>query len=278
MEENENYGELIQRRRDPNGEMRSTARFLLVLLAIMFCVTILFTQIFNGVVVIGDSMKNTLYDGDYLYMNVSYTRLERGDIIVIDTHEKTAAGIEKYLIKRLIGLPGDSLYAEDGKLYRKEAGKEDFTLLKENYLPEEWDRNNEIASKAHPLTLQENEIFFMGDNRNISEDSRGKYRNLTSEDVVGIVAPWSIACKGFLTALFNIFYDLWRVTNGRKNHHHVGQHLRFEPCALRGKSYLARAAQRHSGRYYLSRRRRYRAADDFRFRGKNGRSAENGRA
>ena len=128
MEENENYGELIQRRRDPNGEMRSTARFLLVLLAIMFCVTILFTQIFNGVVVIGDSMKNTLYDGDYLYMNVSYTRLERGDIIVIDTHEKTAAGIEKYLIKRLIGLPGDSLYAEDGKLYRKEAGKEDFTL------------------------------------------------------------------------------------------------------------------------------------------------------
>ena len=190
MEENENYGELIQRRRDPNGEMRSTARFLLVLLAIMFCVTILFTQIFNGVVVIGDSMKNTLYDGDYLYMNVSYTRLERGDIIVIDTHEKTAAGIEKYLIKRLIGLPGDSLYAEDGKLYRKEAGKEDFTLLKENYLPEEWDRNNEIASKAHPLTLQENEIFFMGDNRNISEDSRGKYRNLTSEDVVGIVAPW----------------------------------------------------------------------------------------
>ncbi|MFQ7036500.1 signal peptidase I [Candidatus Borkfalkia ceftriaxoniphila] len=205
MEENENYGELIQRRRDPNGEMRSTARFLLVLLAIMFCVTILFTQIFNGVVVIGDSMKNTLYDGDYLYMNVSYTRLERGDIIVIDTHEKTAAGIEKYLIKRLIGLPGDSLYAEDGKLYRKEAGKEDFTLLTENYLPEEWDRNNEIASKAHPLILQENEIFFMGDNRNISEDSRGKYRNLTSEDVVGIVAPWSIACKGFLTALFNIF-------------------------------------------------------------------------
>ncbi|MFR5103490.1 MAG: S26 family signal peptidase, partial [Christensenellaceae bacterium] len=86
-----------------------------------------------------------------------------------------------------------------------EAGKEDFTLLTENYLPEEWDRNNEIASKAHPLILQENEIFFMGDNRNISEDSRGKYRNLTSEDVVGIVAPWSIACKGFLTALFNIF-------------------------------------------------------------------------
>ena len=172
MEENENYGELIQRRRDPNGEMRSTARFLLVLLAIMFCVTILFTQIFNGVVVIGDSMKNTLYDGDYLYMNVSYTRLERGDIIVIDTHEKTAAGIEKYLIKRLIGLPGDSLYAEDGKLYRKEAGKEDFTLLTENYLPEEWDRNNEIASKAHPLILQENEIFFMGDNRNNSKDSR----------------------------------------------------------------------------------------------------------
>ena len=52
MEENENYGELIQRRRDPNGETRSTARFLLVLLAIMFCVTILFTQIFNGVVAV----------------------------------------------------------------------------------------------------------------------------------------------------------------------------------------------------------------------------------
>lgn len=202
---NFNFAEQIERRKNPNKEFNSTARFLLVLLAVMVCVTITFTQIFNGVVVIGNSMDDTLHDGDYLYMQVNYSSLHHGDIIVITTHKTTESGEEKYLIKRLIGLPGDSLYAENGMLYRKDAGTDFFYIVEEDYLPESWTRNNDIASSEEPLVLGENAIFFMGDNRNISEDSRGSYKDLKKSDIVGIVTPWSIACKGFLTKIFNIF-------------------------------------------------------------------------
>lgn len=209
MEESINYDELIEKRKNPNGDFYSTLRFLLVLLAILFCVTITFTQIFNGVVVFGDSMLNTLHNGDYLYMQINYSSLEHGDIIVVDSHEKTSSGEEKYLIKRLIGLPGDSLYNEGDKLYRKNAGTDSYYLVEENYLDPDycvsWGIEKPVASKTDPLVLKENEIFFMGDNRNDSEDSRGHYRSLQYSDVVGVVTPWSIACKGFLTALFNIF-------------------------------------------------------------------------
>ena len=199
---NFNFAEQIERRKNPNKEFNSTARFLLVLLAVMVCVTITFTQIFNGVVVIGDSMKDTLHDGDYLYMQVNYSSLHHGDIIVIKTQD-TESGEEKYLIKRLIGLPGDSLYAENGMLYRKDAGTDFFYLVVEDYLYKSWTDN--IASSEEPLVLGENAIFFMGDNRNNSNDSRKSYKNLKKSDIVGIVTPWSIACKGFLTKIFNIF-------------------------------------------------------------------------
>jgi len=205
MENNVNYQTMIDKKKKPNKEFNSTLSFLLVLLAVVVIVTIVFTQIFNGVVVWGDSMNNTLIDGDYLYMQVNYTRIEHGDIIVLDSGEKLANGETKYLIKRVIALPGDSIYAENGKLYRKEKGESEFKLIVEDYLPEKWTDKCNIASKTSPLTLEQNAIFFMGDNRNNSEDSRGHYNTLTCSHVVGIVTPWSISCKGFLTKLFNLF-------------------------------------------------------------------------
>ena len=205
MDNNLDYAEVIENRRNPRGEFYSTVRFLFVLFAIMLCVTITFTQIFNGVVVVGSSMKNTLQDGDYVYMNVSYFGIDRGDIVVVDTHTKAANGVQKYLIKRVIALPGDCLYAENGDLYRKEKGQSNFVCVEEDYLPEPWVHNNQIATAEQPLCLGEGELFFMGDKRNDSEDSRGKYRTLGVADVVGVVAPWSVTCKGFLTGLFRIF-------------------------------------------------------------------------
>ena len=53
MDNNLDYAEVIENRRNPRGEFYSTVRFLFVLFAIMLCVTITFTQIFNGVVVVG---------------------------------------------------------------------------------------------------------------------------------------------------------------------------------------------------------------------------------
>lgn len=199
------YKDAIDKRRNADKELKSTIGFLAVLITVFVIIAVVFTQMLNGVVVVGNSMNDTLKNGDYLYMQINYTTLERGDIIVLDSNEKLSNGDCKYLIKRLIALPGDSIYAVDGKLYRKNKGDTEFKLVDEDYLFEPWTQNNVIATADNPLVLKDDEIFFMGDNRNNSEDSRGHYKTLKSSDVVGVVTPWSISCKGFLTFIFNIF-------------------------------------------------------------------------
>ncbi len=199
------YKDAIDKRKNADKELKSTINFFVVIITVFVIIVVIFTQMLNGVVVVGNSMNDTLKNGDYLYMQINYITLERGDIIVLNSNEKLSNGDSKYLIKRLIALPGDSIYAESGNLYRKNKGDTEFILVTEDYLPEPWVQNNVIATADNPLVLKDDEIFFMGDNRNDSEDSRGHYRTLKCSDVVGVVTPWSISCKGFLTFLFNIF-------------------------------------------------------------------------
>ena len=77
------YFEQVAERRDPQREVRSTARFLAVIVAIVLCVAILFTQIFLGVQVIGSSMEPPLYEGDYLFVDTTAS-IHRGDIVVFE--------------------------------------------------------------------------------------------------------------------------------------------------------------------------------------------------
>ena len=202
MEQENKFGELIEERRAPQKELLSTIRFLIVLLLVFAAFIYLFTQIFVGIQVIGSSMEPTLYEGDYLFINQTLLP-ERGDIIVIETdqkdtiHDETA---QKWIIKRVIGLPGDTIKAENGVLFRKRAGSDSFVQLDESYLGEEWTVNNTIPETV----VGEGMVYVLGDHRSISLDSRA-LGTLPLSDVMGVVTDWSLACKGVLTALFGIF-------------------------------------------------------------------------
>lgn len=141
-------------------EILSTSIYLLVVLVLTFLVV---TYVGQRTKVIGSSMEPMLSDGDNLIVDKISYRFEdpqRFDIIVFPFRyaENT------YYIKRIIGLPGETIYIdEEGVIYI------DGEVLKESYGKEVI---TDPGRAYEPITLGEDEYFVMGDNRNNSSDSR----------------------------------------------------------------------------------------------------------
>ena len=127
-------------------------------------------------VVIGDSMETTLQDGDNLItdkLTYHFVEPKRFDIVVFPFKENK----NQLLIKRIIGMPGETVQIIEGKVYIN--GYE----LNENY------GNATIESAglaSEPITLGEDEYFVLGDNRNNSQDSRFEsVGNIKRSDLIG---------------------------------------------------------------------------------------------
>lgn len=154
---------------EEEGEDRLTEVLeYLKLFLLVFLIALFITQyILQRNTVKGLSMYPTLNDGDELFVEkVSryFGDIKRFDIITVDTK-----GIEhdepNRVIKRVVGLPGDTVEIKGGQVYIN--GE----LLREDYLPD----NVPTVSrnpKFDKVTLQENEYYCLGDNRNNSNDSR----------------------------------------------------------------------------------------------------------
>lgn len=182
---------------------RSTTIFYCVLALIVAAALgfrIYWTNTFGGVYVDGNSMYPTLHSGDELLMKYGGDT-ERGDVIVVDVRsygDEYDFGNTQFLIKRLIAVEGDTVYCEDGEVYIRYAGTEEFVPLDEPYIPD-----GEIYSFG-PYEVGTDEIFFLGDNRLNSKDSRYKeglshldclYKE---SDIYGIVPDWAIKYKEIL--------------------------------------------------------------------------------
>lgn len=121
-----------------------------------FVVFALGTQI----TVTGQSMEPVLSQGETVLMNrlaYQFTDPERMDIIVFEKDEG------KYNIKRVIGLPGETVQIQEGRIYIN--GE----LLGRQ---EEWAGVALAGLAENPVVLKEDEYFLLGDNRENSEDSR----------------------------------------------------------------------------------------------------------
>lgn len=118
------------------------------------------------------SMVSTINVGDRLIgLRIPYyfTDPKRGDVVIFKAPEATGEDAGQLYIKRVIGLPGETIVIKDGIAYLQ---NEDGRIKIDNQ--DWWNKNEEpnADGKEKTIVLGDNEYFMMGDNRNHSSDSR----------------------------------------------------------------------------------------------------------
>ena len=169
---------------------------ILVLILVMAFIIYLNNFVFIFVEVRGRSMNNTLNDGDSLVVNV-YKQATYKDIVVIKGESSNG-----WLIKRVIAKGGDTVKIENHSVYIKYSGKDDFVLLKEDYAIGKTDPASEDV--IYICSVNKNEYFYLGDNRENSSDSR-TYGTCKSSQIVGVVENWSIELKEIRNFFLRLF-------------------------------------------------------------------------
>lgn len=172
--------------KQPSSRQKSTLReFVETLLLTLLIYVLVRSFLFENYRVVGRSMVPTLEDNQFLAVNKLGYRLhdpQRGDIIVFrDPRDES-----RKLIKRVIGLPGESVEVYEGQVYVNDQA------LTEAY----------IESPGHysypPTQVAEGEYFVLGDNRNNSSDSHN----------------WGMLSKNLIAGKAWVSYwppDLWGV-------------------------------------------------------------------
>lgn len=126
----------------------------------------------------GQSMEPNFQDSDYLIIDKLSFRVskpERGDIVVF----KAPLDPKSFYIKRIIGLPNETVEIKEGKVFVYNANNENGWEIKESYLGDHPSTPGNIKIK-----LKYDEYFVLGDNREASYDSR-EWGSLRSDKIVG---------------------------------------------------------------------------------------------
>lgn len=136
--------------------------------------------LFQPFIVTGQSMQPNFYDGEYLIIDeISYrfNPPQRGDVVVIRSPQDSS----QFFIKRVIGLPGETVEIANGTVVIKNSDHAAGFALQENYLPD-----NAATFGNARTSLGSDQYFVMGDNRTASSDSR-VFGPISKNTIVGRV-------------------------------------------------------------------------------------------
>jgi len=173
--------------------LRESLHMLFYLILVFFSSYMITHFVGQRTQVDGQSMENTLFNQDNLVVDkISYHFLDpkRYDIIVFTVEDSDY----DYYIKRIIGMPDETVQIIDGEIYINDK------LLEENFGKEKIASNN-AGLAALPIHLDEDEYFVLGDNRNHSSDSRGlEVGTVSRTAIVGKtwIRVWPLNRFGFL--------------------------------------------------------------------------------
>lgn len=150
--------------------------------AVVFVVMSLLNMfVFNLSTVIGQSMQPTLLEGERLFINkitLSFSAPERGDVIVL--HDPSTGPDQKeYLVKRVVGLPGDTVEVREHQLVVNGAP------VVEPYI------DTEIEDPDFgELTVEQGRYFVMGDNRHAGASKDSRYFGAVPGDIIVGIASY----------------------------------------------------------------------------------------
>lgn len=157
-------------------------KFLIQIIVIVLVTTIIFTRVIIPVRVDGQSMYPTLNDGDFAVVNAMYLSKEdvqRFDVVVLECDV-----LDKDIVKRIIGLPGETVTYREDRLYINGVYYAE-PFLDQNYIEEaKSNYQTDRFTNDFEITLKDDEIFVLGDNRLHSTDSRA-LGNFSYDDIVG---------------------------------------------------------------------------------------------
>ncbi len=191
MEEKSNV-EVVEKNNKSDKNIESIYDMASVFVTAILTVGIIFTFLFKISTVSGESMENTLYNGDKLIISAITQDIKYGDVVV--TSQPNAYG--KVLIKRVIAVGGQTVWFDEETKKVIVDGKE----LDEPYIKEEMEF---LLSMTNLFRVPEGKIFVMGDNRNNSADSRDAYIGMIDERFVVGKVVYRIGDKNLFNSDFN---------------------------------------------------------------------------
>lgn len=197
---------------EPKEETYGTGRFLWEMVKVLFLVFLVIIPIhaflFQPFFVQGPSMEPNFEDGEYLVVGEfgykqtavgvggwnlftvhPFRDLARGDVVVF--HPPQSA--EQYYIKRVIGLPGETVEIRNGRVIITSREYPEGRILDEGvYL-----RPGVLTKGNEKLTLDDDEYFVLGDNRELSQDSR-YFGPVKKDHITGkvLLRAWPVARAG----------------------------------------------------------------------------------